>query len=389
MTIAGWTMPHTERWTVGDDLAYCRLFLHDPDELLITQAELLEAYQDGYRQLCAQAQSTRQWRVLDMPPRATISYVYDWESQFTFGGTSRQIGYRTSNGKHCMYAWEVEQAEGLPVTDGAAVYCTQLWEYSYLPDSSGTDQYFTFAVDRSQERIARVYWDHKALVPRAVSEIDAHTTAWWREGNEPWAWTRGTGGLRHFDIYPLHTEYQQGYDLLANPATATGGISGSPLGLVRELSGERSYDWSSDDSTAPLGLVRAVSSPDRQYLAQPTWSPPLGVVRDWHSSVATLLLWEIVLPDVPRLAEEDTPFLLPAPLQKYLRAYVLFKAFARQGELQRLELSAYFEQRWLRGIVIMKRLGFVTRRDRTYQRQGVLRRHSVPRPRLPPEFARY
>jgi hypothetical protein len=385
----GWVAPTTERWTVGDDISWCQLSLHD-DGALFPRDELLRWYTDAYRQLLSRAQATRQWRILDMPPRHTVTYTHTWERQYTWNGMSRQLGYQGPSGSAYTYPWEVEQAEGIPVTDGAALLCTQLWEYAYRPSGSSTDQHYTFAVPRSHERIARVYWDHQALASRSVMELDGTEAPWWRESGEPWIWTRGTQGQRHFDIYQLQTGYQQGYTLVYQEASNTGGEPGTPPGIVRELSGSRTYAWESDDATLPYGLLREVSSPARQYLAQPTWDHPLGTIREWRSSVSALMLWEVVIPDHPMLDEAETPVMVPAQLQKYLRCYVLWRAFSRQGEGQRLALAAWFEQRWVRGVVLMKRLGWVTRRDRGYGRQGVgARSRAVPRPRLPSDFPRW
>jgi hypothetical protein len=319
-----------------------------------------------------------------------MTYMYDWERHHVLGGTSHQVGYRGSNGSVYTYAWELEQAEGIPVTDGAAVCCTQLWEYAYLLDTV-TDQTYTFAVPRAHERIARVYWDNKALTPQAVRELDSTEALWWREQSEPWIWTRGTQGVRHFDLYPLHAGYQQGYDQRDNEATAVGGEPGALYGLVRELSGTHTYVVETDDpSGIPYGLLRDVSSPDRQYLCQPTWAAPLGTIREWHTSALSVMLWEVVIEDHPHLDDADIPDEVPQQLQKYLRAYVLWRCFSRQGEGQRLDLAAWFEQRWLRGVALMKRLGVVTRRDRGYARQGQYARgRAVPRPRLPSDFPRY
>jgi hypothetical protein len=386
-----WSAPQTERWTVGDDVTWCQLALHDAGAIF-ARDELLQWYQDAYRQLLAQSHATRQWRGLDVPPRYTYTYTQSWEQGFTELGTSLQLGYRqTPAGLTCTYAWEVEDAEDLTATDGAAVLCTQLWEYAHLPSGASTDQYYTFAVPRMQDRAARVYWDNKALAARSVRELDRLESFWWREQGEPWIWTRGTGGSRHFDLYQLPAGYNQGYDLFTQEATNSGGEHGAPYGIVRELSGGRTYAVSTDDPGGiPYGGVRDLTSSDRQYLGQPTWEPPYGTIREWHSAASSVLLWEIVIPDYPRLSDDDTPWMVPAPLQKYLRACVLWRAFGRQGESQRLDLAAYHEQRWMRGIALLKRLGWVTRRDRELRRQPrEAERRAVPRPRLPSTFPRW
>lgn len=382
--------PNTRRWTVGEDLEWCQLTLHDRDAVLWSRDELLDWYQDAYLQLLARAQSTRQWTIFDVPPRYTYTYTQPWELAFTQLGTAQHIGYRSRSGSTYTYAWEAEQASGLTPTDSAAVCVTQLWEFAHLPTGASTDQAYTFALPRFHERSARVYWDNKVLGARSTAELDHLGSTWWRESGEPWLWTRGTGGQRHFDIYQIRTDYQQGYDLLYNEATASGGPAGVPLGIVRELTGSRTYTAVSLDGSVPYGLARAVSSPDRQYMAQPSWEDPFGTIREWRSSVRSLALWDVVIPDYPRLSASETPGMIPGPLQKYLRVHVLWRAFSRQGEGQRLEMAALYEQIWLRGVALMKKLGWVTRRDRVLQRASrSLTRRAVPRPRLPSDFPRW
>lgn len=376
-----WVAPTTERWSVGDDLTWLQLTLHD-EGVLWSRAELLAWYEGGYTRLCAQAQATRQWRILDVPPRYSWTYMYDWEADFCQQGTARQIGYRGPSGSVYAYAWELEQAAGSPPLESGAVLCTQLWEYAYLPDGGTTDQYYTFALPRTHERAARVYWDNKALAPKSTRELDGTESFWWREQGEPWVWSRGTGTPSQFDLYQIVATDHQGYELQTPDHDQV-------LGLARELSGTRTYGWVTDDGAGvPYGFMREIVSPERQYLAQPSWDIPLGTVRQWHTSVQSVMLWEVTRPE-PDLQEADTPTLVPASLQKYLRAYVLWQAFARQGEGQRLDLAAWFEQRFQRGVVLMTRLGWVTRRDRAYQRQPVsLQGRAVPRPRLPSTFPR-
>lgn len=383
----GWQPPITDRWTVGDDLTWCQLYLHDQGDIL-ARDELLRWYQDAYRSMLAETQSTRQLHVLEVPPRVTMAYTHSWENSHVLGGTSRRIGYIGANGYCYTAAWEIEQAEGVTPSEGCAVTCTQLWEYQYVVDSGLTDQYYTFCVPRNHERIAKVYYDNKVLIPKSTHEVDHTESAWWREQGEPWLWLRGTGGLRSFDVYQLVSTYHEGYTLVTGEST-THSTPGNPSGIIRGISGDRTYSAESDDSAYPYGFLRAITSTDRQYLSQPTWRAPTGTIRECQGSSLSLLLWELVIPDHPALNEADIPDMIPAPLQKYLRAFVLARAFARQGELQRLDLAAWYEQRWQRGILLLKRLGFVARHDRTYQRQGVSQHsRAVPRPRLPSTFPR-
>jgi hypothetical protein len=102
------------------------------------------------------------------------------------------------------------------------------------------------------------------------------------------------------------------------------------------------------------------------------------------------MVWEVVIPDVPRLDTDEIPWMMPRQLQKYLRAYVLWRCFSRQGESYRPDLAAWWEQRWRRGLAVFKKLGWLARRDRDLQRQPKDRERSrTPRPRLPSDFPRW
>jgi hypothetical protein len=193
-------------------------------------------------------------------------------------------------------------------------------------------------------------------------------------------------------IYQFQTDYHQGYELKRQDNASSVALDsvGLALGTLRELSGERTYVATSDDAQYPYGIIRSVDSSERDYVAQPTWRRPHGVIRDLRSSDDALMLWEVAIPDRAAFDESASPDLVPEQLQKYLRAYVLHCAFSRQGELYNEALAAWFDLVWQRGVALMRKLGWVTRRDRGYQREGVgITRRAVPRPRLPSTFPRY
>ena len=97
---------------------------------------------------------------------------------------------------------------------------------------------------------------------------------------------------------------------------------------------------------------------------------------------------EVVVPLVD-VGETDAPVLIPAPLQKYLRYYVLSRAFGREGEGQRLDLAQHYEARFQRGAQLLKRFGDSAHADRVFRRQEPnLGRGRPPLVRLPSEFER-
>ena len=136
-----------------------------------------------------------------------------------------------------------------------------------------------------------------------------------------------------------------------------------------------------------LGTVRAIESPNRQYWAVPYWHDqvPLGKL-DTVSSSEGLLVLEDIEPDAPALLPSDTPGLIPPQLQKYLRYYVLYRAFNRQGEGYMPGLAGVWQARFQLGLMTLRAFADIQRRDKTYARQPVVTRGRPPRPRLPGSY---
>ena len=155
------------------------------------------------------------------------------------------------------------------------------------------------------------------------------------------------------------------------------------------------FTWESEFTTVyidfGLGSVRGVSSADRQYLpliSDPTATPLIGGIRDWHSSTDNVMVLETVVPSVD-LSELDKPVLVPDAMQKYLRYYVLSRAFGRDGEGMNLEMSDHYDKRFMRGVRFLTKLADVAFADRTYRRQEqTTARDRPPLVRLPSQFER-
>ena len=170
-------------------------------------------------------------------------------------------------------------------------------------------------------------------------------------GNYPLVWTMGVGRERTFDIYEIVTTDNQGYSL-----------KGGPYGIPRYFTGSRTYQAA--DSNL-YGIPRRISSPDRQYLVT---SDRLGIPRTYHSSPLNLLVLEVIGPELPDLHEEDTPTLIPAQMQKYLRYGTLAGMMMQQGEGQNVALASLCQQRFEQGIRFLRRLSWLSRKDQDMQR---------------------
>ena len=85
------------------------------------------------------------------------------------------------------------------------------------------------------------------------------------------------------------------------------------------------------------------------------------------------------IPDRDTLLGDDEPVLIPKQLQKYLRYYVYFKAFNRQGEGYNPNMAAFYEQRFGRGVAFLRALQILTRRASTMARDPKTRADRRPR----------
>ena len=244
------------------------------------------------------------------------------------------------------------------------------WVIVEVPEGSGG----RFALPKDHERIAALYFDHRRLQVIETRELDWGDSSWPTLSGYPLAWTTGLGPTLSVEIYQIPTAAGDTYS-----HTGT-----SPYGLARRFSGHRTYV----PSPAPgLGIPRTISSPDRQYLAT---MGTLGIPRRYRSSRGNLLVLEVVGPGVADLHEEDTPVLIPAPMSKYLRYYTLARAWERQGEGHNVALAAICQQRFERGVEMMRHLGWLSREDETFQRipRGSGRGRRIPTAQFPPSYPR-
>lgn len=180
-----------------------------------------------------------------------------------------------------------------------------------------------------------------------------------------------------FAVFPWEIEHLDG-------STVTTLTTGGILGM---------FTWEAEDGAAAisfgLGGIRAIVSPDRQYVPMISEAAPyalLGGIRDWRSSEDNLMVLEVVVPPVD-LGETDAPVLIHEAFQKYLRFYVWSRAFGREGEGQRIDLAKHYDDRFNRGVQLLKRFGDSAGMDRVYRREDD-RMHFTRPPlvRLPSNF---
>ncbi len=443
--------------TVATDITTLQTKLHD-DAAIWSRTELLRLYNDGYRTLLAKSSAFSRLLPLDVPGRHTYAVAYPWETRHTSGGTWWFPLLACYGGtRQATAQWEAEHLDG--VTPSVALTgITMQWERAHTDE---TDRHFSFGLPADHERVRRLEWTNKVLLPVAVREFDEVDDAWMRRVGEPSWWTIGVGAIRSVEVYEITTAYTQGYQLID-----------AHLGIPREITGDRTYSVEVDSTNARnayayanqgeqqalvdvttawiagmgyrftdeptnkalgfavfpwelehlngttnttqttggifgmfpwemafgietiafgLGSVRGLSSTDRQYMPMMTDAAPMalvGGIRDWRSSEDNLMALEVVVPTID-MGETDAPVLIPEQLQKYLRFYVWSRAFGREGEGQRPDLAQHYDQRFQRGVTLLKRFADSAQADRTFRRQEAsVKRGRPPLVRLPSQFER-
>ena len=436
--------------TAQTQIDRARLKLNDSAKILWSDAELLGWLNDGYRMLLAKSHAVRRLIPFASPGRHTYAISHEWESRHASKGTVRHLHRTGKAGSRSMSSmWEVEHVAGVTPTltfDGF----TQEWERAY---TSVTDRFFRFSFPHNHERIVRLEWNNRRLSPVAVRELDALDTDWFQQAGEPRWWTTGTGRIKSVDIYEFDVTDTQVYDLRDYERGVPREISGErswalthdgfpqavdfayttsgdwleslALGFgyrvtletatvgrfaiqeweVELIAGETTFTtgvtrglfaWEEQHGADAItefgiGTIRGITSADRQYVplySDATPQPLLGRVTSWLSSADTIMALEVIVPDHP-LTLTDAPVLIPTPMQKYLRYFMLAVAFSRSGEGGNPELAQHYQSRFDRGVAFFRRLEDVAHRDRVWVRDEFApSERRIPYVRLPATFPR-
>src|SRR3990167_3789903 len=429
--------------SLSDILDQAQEFLHD-DGAVWPRAELLHWANDGYRQLLAQSHAVVRPFQLDVPGRTAWSSKQEWEDRHG-QGTWRLFAYNIrSVSIACTYQWEAQTLEGISPTASVDAF-THLWEIAYV---TAFDNHCRLVLSKQHERSLKVYHDDKRLIGTSTRELDTLTTDWWTQTGDPIFWFPSEGGRDgSYEIYELDTGYTQSYHQdqaeAGMPRLFSGdrtygvdsqldrwdySYSGTPdagmaVGLgyrftsrtddqtteavfsweLDELNDGTSTNtvqsdpvathWWEDENYLAVGTIRSVSSPDRQYTAAPYANAKfstLGIGRDFKSSIDAITVWEIIV-SATELNEDDGLSLIPSRMGKYLKFYVLSRAFSRKGQGFRPDLAQHFTSLFQIGVGVLTRIGNPGFIDRNYARESVVPTagYRPPMVQLPPEFERF
>ena len=432
--------------TIGDVLDGAQEFLHDDGDIW-TREELLGWANDGYRQLLAQSHAVVRPFQIDLPGRTCWGASQEWEDRHGEGTFRLFVYHIRSASISACFQWEAQALEGIEPED--SVDCvTSLWEVVY---SDTIDQHSRLVLSKQHERPLKVYYDDKRLIGASGRELDTLQTSWWTQTGTPTFWFPSNGGRDgSYEIYELQSSYSQGYDLrdfeYGMPRLLSGdrtygiattdivfaysysdsGSSGGAPGLgyrftLAALSTGEAPIWSWEDVSATdattatpvgtqhweivvdsdldeeqfdlaLGLVRGASSSDRQYLAAPYANAEyqtLGIARDWKTSESAITIWEVIVSST-ELDEGDGLSLIPSRFDKYIKFYVLSRAFSRKGRGYRPDMASHFTALFQVGVAHLSKIGNLGFVDRNFAREAVVvsSGYRPPMVQLPPEFER-
>ena len=436
---------------ISDIIDGAQEFLHDDGDIW-TRDELLAWANDGYRQLLAQSHAVVRPFQIDLPGRSTWAGSQEWEDRHG-EGTFRLYTYHVRSASiSACYQWEAQTLEGIEPED--SVDCvTSLWEsvYSDSIDQHSRlvlskqherplkvyydDKRLIGASTRELDTLATEWWTQTGT-----------PTFWFptnggRDGSYE-IYELQTSYSQGYDLQDLDTgvprllsgDRTYGFsseDVRFSYAYTGHGDAGMSVGLgyrfttqsdggiydaiwaweVAEVDDGSSSDTTTYDSVGTqqweivvdssldeqqfdlaLGLVRGVSSADRQYLAAPYANAEystLGIARDWKTSESAITIWEIIV-SATELDEGDGLSLIPPRFGKYLKYYVLSRAFSRKGRGFRPDMASHFTALFQVGVARLSKIGNLGFVDRNYAREAVVvsSGYKPPMVQLPPEFER-
>lgn len=435
--------------TAGAILDDALIYLHD-DGTIWTRTELLDYLNQGYRNLLLQTKAARNLVAFDVPPRPAWSISQPWERQHVsiLGSVHEWSWADAANGSRSSYEWEAEAELGITPTASESTY-TYPWERIESTDNV-REEPERYAYPGDHLRTYRLSFDGQRLPPLSIQELDGYSPRWEMEDGEPTWYHAGLRRKKEFSVYPIASAYVENIiitDGLGTISTASGGrsysftqeivlegfaftangditstaLAGPGRKITRDTTVSADYQamflwekqhvegntptnvttyalmypWEavfvdqSYTTLAGLGLPESLIGGRDYYVStqQQPGMPPYGTIGYWKSSEDALLL-DYAL-SAPTMAETDSPSLLPLACAKYLRWYVLAKAFSREGEGQHPVLANHFLQRYQLAVRFMRRLANFAAVAQTHQLQGAtITPGRRPKPRLPAEYPR-
>jgi len=224
--------------TVQDEITKVQELLHDSGTIW-TSAELLRAFNDGYRRLLQGSDSVKDHVAFDIPPRHSMTFCYEWEDTYGSGPQWMcMLGARVGRWR-CTTRWEAQQAEhvGELLTDAVTTTAemtgiTQQWERFIV--GTDVDRNYDLIFPRNINSPSRVRFNNSIMLPISTLELDQVHLNWPSFVGQPYWWTAGTGRVQSIEIYRIQTDYTQAYQL-------TYAQYYDSVGMPRYWSGSRTY----------------------------------------------------------------------------------------------------------------------------------------------------
>ncbi len=328
--------------------------LSDTAEQVWTRPEIARYGNEGLRRLSSDTLCV--WDTLFLEDSATTgNYTCDAELQYMDGGDviCAQFSYTAPSDADYLDPGQL---------DLGPTNHTHLWETAYL-----TETYFraVYQLPEDLAELERATWDYKRIEALRSSELESADSRYQINNGEVLGYLRDKDGWRSFRKWRVPAA-------AADSFTITG-----YLGLIRTPT-----DVSAETVLGSWGVCRRLPTMHPTRSAQGFGFPrrPFKDIRNTkveHSRHAT------------ELENDDSVFEIPERYVKYVRNFVLFRCYERNGLGQDLQLSSFFKQRYDEGVLRikarMKALNAYRRNivGETQQSDG-----RPPRARLPWQYGR-
>jgi hypothetical protein len=313
--------------TVTGNLTRIRRFLRDPEGLVWTDDDILQAWNMAQLEITQKAKFLERVEAHHYPPEWTWSYQWDWEKQHIEGDMHKCLLVYQQTGEVITYPWEAGYWMDANDTPDDGYRCTHPWETAMCSTPSDI---VPMKLHTRLQRMKFCAYDEEpiqAIQPREVAT------------NDPY-WKTRTGQVTNYCIFD---ETENLYFLYPHPSAIT----------WHEVAEEDTFDDSG-------GLITDFGT---------LYESDTGLTTDIVDTEDSVFMVYDAIPYDLQAWEDDC--LIPDVFLKYVEYATLERCFGADTDAFIPTLRDYWKMRKDAGIEAMKRMLRMRVKDRDYQFGGI------------------